>query len=234
MARFLNCGAAHGGLAQLRASWVAIAAQEAQALLAEGVAAAARRLVERGRLAGVELGRARRRRQRRPAERDAVQAGGSRRLVGQDVAAGVPVLRLDLRARVPGRGRADRAAAGDGVVEQRARPVGAVELGLVTAPSRWSTSRCSARPTRPRWSWPGCRRRSPGTRAAANRCCCRRRPSDSRRRAPPSGSARRPSSRWRACRPCRRRRSGRRSCGPRRWSCAARVSWSKTSRWARP
>ena len=107
-----------------------IAAQETQTLLAERVAAAARRLVERGRLGGVELGRTGRGRQRRPAERNPVQAGRGRRLVAQDRAAGVPVLHLDLRTGVPGRGRADRAAAGDGVVEQASRPVRAVELGL--------------------------------------------------------------------------------------------------------
>ena len=108
-----------------------VAAQEAQALLAERVAAAARRQVEGRGLAGVELGGARRRRQRRPPERDAARTGRGRRLVGEDRAAAAPVLRLDLRAGVPGRGRADRAAAGDGVVEQAPRPVRAVELGLV-------------------------------------------------------------------------------------------------------
>ncbi len=60
-----------------------------------------------------------------------MQAGRRRRLVGDDVASRVPVLRLDPRARIPGGHGAHRAGAGDGVVDQRARPVRTAELGLV-------------------------------------------------------------------------------------------------------
>ena len=62
--------------------------------------------------------------------------GNRGRLIGEDGPPPIPVLPLDLRACVPCRRRADCAAAADRVVEQGARPVGAVELGLVNRRAR--------------------------------------------------------------------------------------------------